>query len=120
MTYSRDFREKVLEIRKRDKLTIEEVAREFGVGKASVSRWEKEIEAKQRRSKKVSTKIREEELRRDVEKYGDGYQYERAERLGMSQSGICYALKRLGMSVKKKPIHTPKPVLNKDAVFKRR
>jgi hypothetical protein len=39
-----------------------------------------------------------EALKRDVEKYPDAYQYERAQRLGVSQRGIGYAWKRLGIS----------------------
>ena len=42
-------------------------------------------------------------LKKDVEAYPDGYNYERAARLGVSTSGIYYALKRLNMSYKKKP-----------------
>ena len=42
-----------------------------------------------------------EALKRDVEEYPDAYHYERAQRLGVSQRGIGYALKRLGISRKK-------------------
>ena len=42
-----------------------------------------------------------EALRKDVEKYPDSYQYERAERFGVWQSTIGSALKRLGISYKK-------------------
>ena len=38
---------------------------------------------------------------KEVELYPDAYQYESAERLGISRRGIGYALKRLGMSRKK-------------------
>ena len=37
----------------------------------------------------------------DIEKYSDAYQYERAERLGVSKAGIWYALKRLNITYKK-------------------
>jgi len=36
-------------------------------------------------------------LARDVVEYPDSYQYERAERFGVSQRGIALALKRLGV-----------------------
>ena len=99
MTYSIDFRKKVVEIREKEWLSLEETAKRFGVGRASIFRWTQEIEPKRRRAKPV--KIKEEELREDVEKYPDAYQYERAERLGMSQRGIGQALKRVGISCKK-------------------
>jgi len=108
MTYSIDFRKKVLEVREKEWLSLEETEKRFGVGRASIFRWTKEIEPRRKRKKPV--KIKEEELREDVEKYPDGYQYERAERLGMSQRGIGQALERLGISCKKKPIGTRKPM----------
>ena len=40
-------------------------------------------------------------LAADVEKYPDAYQYERAERLGVTQRCVGYALKRLGVTYKK-------------------
>jgi hypothetical protein len=41
-----------------------------------------------------------EKLKLDVKLYPDAYQYERAERFGVSQRGIALALKRLGISYK--------------------
>jgi transposase len=43
MTYSLDFRQKVLKIRQEENLSIEAVAIRFGVGKASVMRWQVEL-----------------------------------------------------------------------------
>ncbi len=40
-------------------------------------------------------------LKQDIVDYPDAYQYERAERLGVSQIGIWHALKRLGVTYKK-------------------
>jgi len=100
MTYSVDFRKKVLQIREAEYLSIEAVAIRFGVGKASVMRWLIELEPKKRRNK-PATKIDMEALKKDVEYYPDSYQYERAERLGVSRSGIYWALKRLDITYKK-------------------
>jgi transposase len=50
---------------------------------------------------KPATKIDMEALEQDVQTYPEAYQYERAERLGVSRRGIGYALKRLGISRKK-------------------
>ena len=44
MGYTLDFRKKVLEIRKKEKLSISETARRFGVGSSSIIRWIKRIE----------------------------------------------------------------------------
>ena len=51
MTYSLDFRKKVLKMRAEKGLSIEEVAIRFGVGKASVMRWLIDIEPKKKRNR---------------------------------------------------------------------
>jgi transposase len=56
MTYSLDFREKILLLKKRESLGFEEAAERFGVGKASMFRWSKRIEAWRTRNKS-GTKI---------------------------------------------------------------
>ncbi len=110
MTYSRDFRERVLKTRQEDKLTIAEVAKRFKIAIASVVRWGKVLEAKRTRHK--PTKIEMEALKQDVEIYPDAYHYERAARFGISESGIRRALKRLGISRKKKHSNIPKLIPN--------
>jgi transposase len=100
MTYSIDFRKKVLSITGQENLTFAEVSKRFGVGQASVVRWSSRIEPQQKRDK-PSVKLDGEKLAQDVETYLESYQYERAERFGVSQSGIAYALKTLKLSRKK-------------------
>ena len=100
MTYSIDFRRKILEIKERDGLSFEQAAVFFGVGKSSVQRWTERLEPCPSRNK-PATKIDMEQLAQDVALYPDAYQYERAERLGCSQRGIGEALKRLSISRKK-------------------
>ena len=100
MTYSIDFRRKVLEVKERDGLSFEQTATLFGIGKSSVRRWTECIEPCRSRNK-PATKIDMELLEQDVGLYPDAYQYERAERLGCSQRGIGEALKRLKISRKK-------------------
>lgn len=102
MTYSYDFRRKVLDVRKREGLTIAQVATRFCVGVASVTRWIKTPHPQLTRNK-PATKIDMNALAQDVIDYPDAYQYERAKRLGVSVQGINYALRRLGVSYKKKP-----------------
>ncbi|HNM20718.1 MAG TPA: IS630 transposase-related protein [Nitrospira sp.] len=100
MTYSIDFRRKVLSVREREGLTIAEVARRFCVGIASVTRWIKTPEPKATRHK-PATKIDRIALARDVREFPDAYQRERASRLGVSEKGIGHALRRMGITYKK-------------------
>ncbi len=103
MTYSLDFRRKVLTIQKKEDLTFIEVARRFGVGVATVVRWHRRIEPIMKRNK-PPTKLDMEALCQDIELYPDAYQYERAERLGVSPHGIWHALRRLGVTYKKNSV----------------
>ena len=100
MTYSVDFRLHALEIKERLNLTYKEAAKRLGIGSATLSRWNKELEPKKYRNKpavKIDTNI----LLKDIEMYPDAYHQERADRLQVSKSGIGAALKRLGISRKK-------------------
>lgn len=108
MTYSIDFRKKVLAIKAQENLSFVEVANRFGVGKSTVVRWSKRIEP-QRTRNKPATKIDMVALAREIERRPDAYQYELAELFGVSQRGIGNALKRLGISRKKKRSRIPKP-----------
>ncbi|WPD24320.1 MAG: IS630 transposase-related protein [Candidatus Electrothrix scaldis] len=100
MTYSIDFRRKVLETQEKENLSIEQVALRFHVSKSSVARWIKRLEPCKNRNK-PAVKINMKRLAQDVERYPDAFQYERAKRFGCSQRGIGQALKRLRKSRKK-------------------
>ena len=100
MTYSIDFRKKVLSIKQQDQLTFAETAQQFGVGQATVVRWSQHIEPKPTRNQ-PTVKLNWEALAQDVEEHPDSYQYERAVRFGVSRQGIAYALKPLKRSRKK-------------------
>ena len=62
--------------------------------------WRQSLEPKKGRDK-APTKIPDDALLQDVKAYPDDYQYERANRLGCSKTGIHHALKRLNISQKK-------------------
>jgi len=109
MTYSIDLRYKSLTIKERDNLTYKETAARFGVGINSVFRWNNKLEPQATRNK-PATKINTDALLEDVKNYPDAYLRERAERLNASTSGIYDALKRLGISCKKKHFRIPKPI----------
>lgn len=100
MTYSLDFRCKVLKIRSEEKLSMVETAKRFGVGVTSIMRWVKNPEIKKKRTRAART-INMEALKKDVDLYPDAYLKERAERFNVTYNGIWRALKRLNVSYKK-------------------
>jgi len=100
MTYSIDFRMKVLAVKEKEGLSFAKTAERFYVGVASVVRWARKPESQANRNKRA-TKINMEALKQDILLYPDAYQYERAERLRVSTTGLWYALKRLGVTYKK-------------------
>ena len=102
MAYPAFYRKKVSAYRKKHNATIKETAEHFKIGTASVSRWVHKQEPAKTRVKKP-TKITDKALLKDVKKYPDSFQYERAKRLGVSPTGINHALKRLKISYKKNP-----------------
>jgi transposase len=100
MTDSRAFRPQALKLKAQDKLSFEATAKRFGMGKASLIRWSKPRAAKKTRNQ-PAPKIDRDALRQAVEHYPDAYPPERAKRFGISQAGMRYALKRLGISRQK-------------------
>lgn len=102
MTYSSDFRRKVLTIKEKERLSFGEVSKRFGIAVNTVFLWSKRLEAKETRNK-PATKIDMEALKHDIEAYPDAYHHERAARLGVSKNGIWHALRRLKVTYKKKP-----------------
>ena len=102
MTYSKDFREKVLKIKAREKLSISKAATRFDIGTTTLVNWLKGKIPKNKR-RKPATKIDMDALAVDIKEHADAYSYERAGRLGYSESGVWYALKRLGVTYKKSP-----------------
>ena len=100
MTYSLDFRLTALKVKKKEKLTFEQTAQRFCVGVSTLVRWSKKIASVKTRCK-PATKIDIEALKKDIETHPDAFQYERAQRLGVTQMGIWHALKRLKITYKK-------------------
>lgn len=102
MTYSLDFRKKVLSIKEKEQLSFSETSKRFGISVNSILLWSKRIEPKRKRNK-APLKIHNDLLIEDVKKYPDAFMYERAKRLFVSTAGICSALKRLKITYKKNP-----------------
>lgn len=102
MTHAVGFRKHVLHIKREENLTLQETSQRFKIGIASLVRWSKKIEPKEKRDK-APTKLDMEALKKDIADYPDAYQYERALRLGVTAQGIWHALRRLNVTYKKKP-----------------
>lgn len=100
MTYDLKFRRHVLATRAKESLSFAQVAARFNLSIQTVFSWTKRLAPKITRNKPAS-KIDMLALAEDIEKYPDAYQYERAQRLCVSQRCIGYALKRLGVTYKK-------------------
>lgn len=103
MAYSLDFRKRVFALKEKEDLTFEETSKRFGIGIRTLFRWKQRLEPKTTRNK-PATKINMEALKKDIAKRPDAYMFERAERFGVSTSGIFYALRRLKMSYKKNSV----------------
>ena len=100
MSYSIDFRKKVLSLKEKEKLTFEETAKRFDIAKASIQNWLKKLEPCSKRNK-PATKINMEDLKKDLVANPDAYLYERAKRLKVSKNCVFWAIRRLGVSYKK-------------------
>ena len=98
--YSLDFRRRVFKIKEKDHLTFQETSTRFDISMKTLFRWKRHIEPVTKRNVSAR-KIDMEKLKKDVEKHPDKYQWERAKEFGVVQSGIFYALRRLGKTVKK-------------------
>ena len=114
MSYSLDFRLHVLAVKAAEDLTFKEASSRFAIGIASLVRWSKNPKPKSKRNK-PATKIDMDALKKDIEEYPDAYQYERAQRFGVTTTGIWHALKRLKVTYKKNP--QPSQVGSRKAVY---
>ena len=99
--YGLDFRKRVLSRYAQGDLGAVALCKLFGITFQTFSRWRSQgITPKVRKPR--TTKIDMEALKLDVEQYPDAYQYERAKRLNVSPNCVMYALRRLGITHKKK------------------
>ena len=100
MAYSLDFRKRILEIKRKGNLSFQTTSNLFGVSIRTLFNWSNRIEPKIKRNK-PATKIDMEKLAEDINKHPDDYKYERAQRFGVSTSGIAAALRRIKITNKK-------------------
>ena len=100
MTYSLDFRQKVMDYKTKKGLTFEQTSHHLDIGIRTLFRWSISLSPCNKRQK-PATSIDKDALKHDVRNSPDAYQWERALRFGVHQSTMYYALKRLGISYKK-------------------
>ena len=100
MTYSLDFRQKVMDYKTKKGLTFEQTSDHFDIGIRTLFPWSSSLSPCNKRQK-PATKINMDTFKQDVENSPDAYQWERALRFGVHQSTIYYALKRLEISDQK-------------------
>ena len=96
--YNSVFIKKVLSLRK--SLSIRKVADKFNISTRTIQNWEQGKLPIGKRNK-PNLSLDKSLLLDDVMQYPDAYQYERAERLKVSQMCIWYNLKKLGITYKK-------------------
>ena len=100
MTYPLLFRQKVFETKTKKNLTFEQTSQLFSISMKTLFRWHKKIQPCMTR-RPYTQKIDLEALKKDVENHPDHYQWERAQRFGVSKSGMQSALVRLKITYKK-------------------
>jgi len=102
--YSEDMRNRALRYRETHSDT--ETSEVFGVSKNAIRQWQKlEKETggvKPKELKRSGRKIKESELKGDVETHPDDFNWERAKRFGCTEEGIRKAMKRNKLTRKKK------------------
>lgn len=88
-------------VKEREGLSYAETAKRFAIGKDTLTRWHRCLEPKKGKDR-PAIKIDIQALKKDIERHPDHYHYERAQKFGVSASGIRYAIARLGMTHKKR------------------
>ena len=96
--YNLYFIKKVL--RQRESMSIRKTATKYNISTRTIQNWEQgKLPAGKRQ--KPNRKLDKSLLLKDIKQYPDAYQYERAQRLDVSQLCIWYNLKKLGITYKK-------------------
>ncbi len=114
--YHVDLRQRVVNCVRSGK-SMAETSRIFKVSEDSVQRWMKLVKDNNLAPKKVggnNRKIDEKALKSLVEKNPDKLQYEMAQELGVKQTGICRALKRLKLTRKKRAHFTKSEIKKRE------
>jgi hypothetical protein len=113
MSYSEHFRKKVL-AKLEEGYSIRAVAAQFEIDKSTIVQWKKRIEIK-RTCPRTLSKIDNDALRADVDKYPDDYKYERAMRFGCGT--FSDGFRHLGITIKKDAKSSKSSPLNLERTF---
>ena len=100
MGYSKDFKDKVIEIMTRDKMSVRQAAQHFNLCIQTIQNCKKSTLSKPIPGR--PTKISREQIFKDVEQYPDDYIKERADRFGTSTYAVFRALHAANISRKKR------------------
>jgi len=104
MSYSVDLRKKVLKYRTAH--TLKKTSETFDISVSAIRDWEKlqkeqgNLELKE--LKRTGRKIKKAELKADVEKYPEDFNWERAKRFNCTEEAIRQAMKRHNLTRKKR------------------
>ena len=109
MGYSKDYKECAVKY-KRNNHTFEETKAIFGMSKSAYYEWEKEFDAgfPEKPKRTCEKKIDKKALKQAVEEFPDRELSELAEPFNCSPQAVFYALKRMGITLKKRHLHTLK------------
>jgi putative transposase len=109
MSYSKDYKKRAVEY-KREGHTVSETREAFRMAESTLHQWEKEYDAgfPEKPKRTCEKKINKEALRRAVEECPDSELSELAEPFGCTPQAIFYALKRMGITRKKRRLPIPK------------
>jgi len=106
MAYSMDFRRRAVEY-KQEGHTFEQLQEAFGIPPETYYQWKRNIEngyydtvIKRERKRKIDKN----KLKREVAEKPDAFLRELAEKFGCTESAIFYALKKLNITLKKRPL----------------
>ena len=109
MAYSTDLREKALDYYGQCN-NISQVASAYGISRHTLYRWirlkEQTGSLKHRVTGQNAAKLDMFKLAQYVEQHPDAYLYEIAREFDCTASAVLYALRRLGITRKKRPQHT--------------
>ncbi len=103
MSYSKDYKECAVRY-KRNNHTFEETRAIFGMSKSTFYEWEKEYDAgfPEKPKRTYEKKINKAALQRAVEERPDSELSELAKPFNCTPQAIFYALKRMGITLKKR------------------
>ena len=104
MSYEKKLRTQA--VKYRETHTQQETSEAFGVSVSAIKEWQKKLEKtgdiENAPLERTGRKIKEAELKSDVEKYPDDFNYERAVRFGCTGEAIRLAMKKYKLTRKKR------------------